>query len=50
MFNQFQNQPGFKNNNVNKPEGSVTIDTNVGGKSNKKDNRDGEYIDYEEIK
>ena len=52
FFNQFQNhnQTDFKNTNEHKPEGSVTIDTNVAGKSNRKDDRDGEYVDYEEIK
>lgn len=50
LFNQFQQQPGFKKNFDSKPEGSVTIDTNVAGKKNKKDNENGDYIDYEEIK
>ena len=50
LFKQFQNQPGFQNRTEHKPQGSVTIDTKVNNKSNRKDNNNGDYVDYEEIK
>ena len=50
LFNQMQNQPGFRQNNTIKPEGTVTIDADPPSKSKGNDDRNEQYVDYEEVK
>ncbi len=45
-----QNQPGFRQNNTIKPEGTVTIDADPPSKSKGNDDRNEQYVDYEEVK
>ena len=49
-INHMQSQQGPSPNQSRKPEGSVTIDPNVSGKSKRNNDDNGDYVDYEEIK